>query len=66
MKKIFKSAVLSIAAIMLIISTAVFPASAENAVLSFSSQKPSVGQSVTVTVTFNPGAKMYNISEPYV
>lgn len=60
MKKIFKSAVLSIAAIMLIISTAVFPASAENAVLSFSSQKPSVGQSVTVTVTFNPGAKMYS------
>ena len=60
MKKIFKSAVLSIAAIMLIISAAVFPASAENAVLSFSSQKPSVGQSVTVTVTFNPGAKMYS------
>ncbi len=60
MKKIFKSAVLSIAAIMLIISTAVFPASAENAVLSFSSQKPSVGQSVTVTVTFNPGAKIYS------
>ena len=60
MKKIFKSAVQSIAAIMLIISTAVFPASAENAVLSFSSQKPSVGQSVTVTVTFNPGAKMYS------
>lgn len=60
MKRIFKSAVLSIAAIMLIISTAVFPASAENAVLSFSSQKPSVGQSVTVTVTFNPGAKMYS------
>ena len=60
MKKIFKGAVLSIAAIMLIISTAVFPASAENAVLSFSSQKPSVGQSVTVTVTFNPGAKMYS------
>lgn len=60
MKKIFKSAVLSIAAIMLIISAAVFPASAENAVLSFSSQKPSVGQSVTVTVTFNPGAKIYS------
>ena len=60
MKKIFKSAVLSIAAIMLIISAAVFPASAENAVLSFSSQKPSVGQSVTVTITFNPGAKMYS------
>lgn len=60
MKKIFKSAVLSIAAIMLIVSAAVFPASAENAVLSFSSQKPSVGQSVTVTVTLNPGAKMYS------
>ena len=60
MKKIFKGAVMSIAAIMLIISTAVFPASAENAVMSFSSQKPSVWQSLTVTVTFNPGAKMYS------
>lgn len=59
MKKIFKSAVLSIAAIMLIISAAVFPASAENATISFSPQKPTVGQNVTVTVTVNAGFKMY-------
>lgn len=60
MKKIFKSAVLLIAAMALIISATVFPASAENAVISFSPQKPSAGQSVTVTVTLNPGAKMYS------
>ena len=60
MKKIFKSTILLIAAIALIAAAAVLPASAENAVISFSSQKPAVGQSVTVTVTLNPGAKMYS------
>lgn len=60
MKKIFKSTILLIAAIALIAAAAVLPASAENAVISFSSQKPAVGQGVTVTVTLNPGAKMYS------
>lgn len=59
MKKIFKSAALLIAAITLIASAAVFPASAENATISFSPQKPTVGQNVTVTVTVNAGFKMY-------
>ena len=59
MKKIFKSAALLIAAITLIVSAAVFPASAENATISFSPQKPTVGQNVTVTVTVNAGFKMY-------
>ena len=59
MKKIFKSAALLIAAITLIVSAAVFSASAENATISFSPQKPTVGQNVTVTVTVNAGFKMY-------
>lgn len=59
MKKVLKSAVLLMAAIMLIVSAAVFPASAENAIISFNPSKPAAGQDVTVTVTFNPGAKMY-------
>lgn len=59
MKKIFKSAALLIAAITLIVSATVFPASAENATISFSPQKPTVGQNVTVTVTVNAGFKMY-------
>lgn len=59
MKKIFKSAVLSIAAIMLIISAAVFPASAENATISFDPSKPAAGQDVTVTVKVNVSFKMY-------
>lgn len=59
MKKIFKSAALLIAAITLIVSAAVFRASAENATIYFSPQKPTVGQNVTVTVTVNAGFKMY-------
>ena len=44
MKKVLKSAVLLMAAIMLIVSAAVFPASAENAIISFNPSKPAAGQ----------------------
>ncbi len=59
MKKVLKSAVLLMAAIMLIVSAAVFPASAENAIISFNPSKPAAGQDVTVTVKVNVGFKMY-------
>lgn len=59
MKKAFTKIFSFFAAAVLIAGAAAVYSSAENAIIAFSNSKPAVGDSITVTVTLNPGKKMY-------
>lgn len=60
MKKNFKRIISITVSVLIFISTLAITASAANATIAFSSSKPQVGQSFTVTVTISPGQKMYS------
>lgn len=59
MKKTITKIISFFAITVLAVSMAAVSSSAENAVIAFSNSKPAVGDTVTVTVTLNPGKAMY-------
>lgn len=59
MKKLIRNFSAFIISAVLAISVCVLPAAAANATIGFSTSSPKVNQTFTVSVTLNPGQKMY-------